>query len=310
MDKPVPGWLRCRPMLRPTLVALALVVASASALASAEETPISQATEAWELGKLPQAGKLYEAAIVGGGLTPTDTLAAFVRVGAWKASIGKADLALNSLRNAAIIDPEFQCPTLGGPRVKQLCDKAKKEAAGLEKLALAVEAPEGIKFEADLGLGATLPESLAPLFEAISLAVEDRPGHVVHAEERPLGDLGGSGAKGATARLDFKVPAAEITPGATLRVRVAVLDSQKNEWARANATVRVAARTAPPPTTEAPPPPPPPPSKGFWHGPWPYVVGGAILVSAAVTIAVAASSGGGDTVTLHAPTWQTASSSR
>ena len=194
--------------------------------------------------------------------------------------------------------------------MKQLCEKARKEAAGLEKLTLSVEAPEGIKMETDLALAATLPESLAPLFEAISLAVEDRPGHVVHAEEHALGDVGGGGGKGAVARLELTVPAAEIPPGATLRVRVAVLDAQKNEWARASSNVRVSARTLPPPTTEAPPPPPPPPSKGFWHGPWPYVVGGAILASAVVTIAVAASAGGGDTVTLHAPTWQTASFSR
>jgi hypothetical protein len=288
----------------------ALLVTGAPALALAQETPISQATEAWELGKLPQAGKLYEAALAGGGLTPSDTLAAFVRVGAWRASLGKNDLALNALRNAAIIDPDFECPTLGGPRVKQLCEKARKEAAGLEKLALAVEAPEGLKMETDLALAATLPESLAPLFEAISLAVEDRPGHVVHAEERPLGDVGGAGGKGASARLEFKVPAVEIPPGATLRIRVAVLDAQKNEWARATASTRVSARTLPPPTTEAPPPPPPPPSKGFWHGPWPYVVGGGILATAIVSIAVAASAGGGDTVTVHAPTWQAASFSR
>ncbi len=167
-----------------------------------------------------------------------------------------------------------------------------------------------MKTDTDLVLAATLPESLAPLFEAMSLAVEDRPGHVVHAEERPLGDVGGSAGKGASARLEFTIPAAEIPVGSTLRVRVAVLDAQKNEWARASSNVRVAARSLPPPTVEAPSPPPPPPSRGFWHGPWPYVVGGAILASAVVTIAVAASAGGGDTVTLHAPTWQAASFSR
>jgi hypothetical protein len=287
-------------------VGVAALVLGWSGGARAQETPISKATEAWELGHLAQAGKLYEEALAGGGLTPSDTLAAFVRVGAWRATQGKTDLALSALRNAAIIDPDFECPALGGPRAKPLCERARKEAAGQEKLALSIEAPEGVKHGVDVPIAATLPETLAPLFDSVALAVEDKPGNVVHAEEKPLGEAG-TPTKAASARVEFKVPAAEVPAGATLRVRVSVLDAQKNEWARANTTIRVAAKALPPaPPIEpaAPPPPPPPKSSAFWHGSWPYVIGGAILASAAVTIAVAASSGGGDTVTLHAPTWQ------
>lgn len=310
MDKVIRGslgWAAMAPRFFVCLAA-ALLLFGVPARAFGQETPISKATEAWELGRLAPAGKLYEAALAGGGLNPTDTLDAFVRVGAWHAVAGQSALALNALRKAAIIDPDFECPKLAGARAKPLCERARKEAAGRNKLMLSIEAPEGVKHDTDVSVAVTLPESLAPLFEAISLAVEDRPGHVVHAEEKPLSDGSDNAVSG---RVEFEVPAAELTAGSTLNLRALVRDAQKNEWARASATLRVSARALPPAPPPEPAPPPPPVAKtGFWHGPWPYVVGGSILASAIVTIAVAASSGGGDAVRLHAPTWQTASFSR
>jgi hypothetical protein len=36
----------------------------------------------------------------------------------------------------------------------------------------------------------------------------------------------------------------------------------------------------------APPPPPPEEPEGFWDGPWPWVIGGALVVGAGVTTGV------------------------
>lgn len=276
-------------------VALAALLALASTPAGAQETPISSAAEAWEVGEIEQAGALYEQALAGGGLAPSDTLTAYVRIGVWRAATKKNDAALSAFRNAAIIDPQFAYPGEAGPSAKPIYEKARAEAAGKGKLEVVVEVPAEVKTGAPFTVGASVPEGLVLLFETMSLQVEDRPGHVVHRAEM-----------GAETEVRFEVPGAVAPAAASLTVRVAAVDPQKNEWARTTRTIKVAAAAAPAPVTVLFPEKKKGKSKGFWSSPWPYVVGGAVVVAASsIAIGVAAGSRS-NVVSVNAPTWQAA----
>jgi hypothetical protein len=264
-----------------------------------ETTPIAAAEEAWTVGDIGKAGKLYEKALAEGGLSASDTLAAFVRVGAWYAATGKRDAAIHAFRNAAIIDPSFAYPDEAGPKGKPLYESARKEAAG-QALEITVEAPKKLEPAHSFEVQATVPEALAPLFDALAIHVEDKPGDVVHVEEKAL----------ETNQVKFEVPASAAVAGRKLEVRVSALGPQKNEWVRRTLRIPVAAPpAAPEPVAALPPKPVTTEQPGFFATKWPYLAGGAAaLVAVGVIVAVVA--GGSNVVTVNAPTWQTAGYSR
>lgn len=285
------------------LLALSTFVAALSAHADEPPpNPIATAEEAWAVGEVAKAGKLYEQALGQGGLSPSDTLDAFVRVGAWRASTGNNQAALNAFRNAALIDPSFEYPDKAGPKGKPLYERARKEAEGQGKLIIEVQAPAKVKAGEGFHVDATVPEALVPLFESVAIHVEDRPGNVTHAAEKP-----------AEAKLGFDVPAGAATAGRNLDVRISVLDAQKNEWARGSVKIAVgtpvAAALAPVPIV-APVTAPPEQKRGFLATKWPFLLGGAaVLVAGVIVVGVVASSRS-NVVTVNAPTWQTTAISR
>lgn len=290
-------------MRRALSLAGALLVASLASSASAQEDaplpPIAAATEAWEVGEIDKAGKLYEDALKQGGLTPSDTMAAFVRVGVWRASKGKTDAALNAFRNAAVIDPNFELPKEAPARSKAVYDRARKEAEGQPPLVVDVKAPEAPLAPGEpFHVVGSLPEPMVPFFDALSVKVADKQGTVVHAEELP-----------ADSAVDFTIPGDVVKAGQSLTVEVSALDPQHNEWARAVATVK--AKKPPPPVIDEPAAPPPPPETApFWSTKWPFVVGGAALLTVGVIVVATVAAGGSDVATVGAPSWQALSNSR
>ena len=282
-----------------SLAALLMLAPAGGMAQEEEEAAIARATEAWVVGEISKAGELYEQALAEGGLSPSDTLTAYVRIGVWRAAVGKKEGALSAFRNASIIDPEFEYPGEAGPTAKPIYEQARTEAAGQGKLEVVVKLPTEVKSGQGFTVGAGMAETLLPLFETMTVHVEDRPGHVVHEAEQPI-----------EANMRFDVPGGVAPTAASLTVRVAAVDPQKNEWARTTRTLKVVAAAAPV-VDEAPPKPKPVKrSKGFWSSPWPYVIGGAAAVVASGVAVGVVFGTRSNVVSVNAPAWQTATFSQ
>jgi hypothetical protein len=262
-----------------------------------EVRPFAAASDAWATGEIPKAGPLYEEALKQGGLSPAETLVAFIRVGVYRAGAGKADAALNAFRNAALLDPEFEYPAEGGARGKLIAQKARAAAQGQPRVAVEVEAPEKVEGGEDFEVVAKLPDTLVPLFEALRVEVADRSGRRLHQEDLP-----------PVPETRFTIPGKVLRPGAALVITVIAVDPQHNEWARSEVSSRV--KSAPLAPIAPPPPPPPPPKPSVWSTPMPYAVGGAVVLVATVILVATVAGGGSDVAHLDAPAWRAPDNSR
>jgi hypothetical protein len=281
---------------------LGAILLVAPAVVQAEEVqPIAAAEEAWAMGETAKAGKLYEAALREGGLPPSDTIAALVRSGAYKASKNDPKGALSAFRMAVIIDPTYEYPAQAGPKGKALYESAQKEASSQAPLAIELKAPEKLKPEEPFEVTAALPEQFAPLFDALSIRVEDGSGAVLHSEE-----------KASEASVTFEVPGSVAKPATTLEVRVTAVGQQKNEWVRSvlRFTIDAPKKAAPIVAVEKAPPPARA-EKGFFQTKWPFVIGGGVVaVAAAVVAVVVVTSSSPTAVSINAPTWQSSAGLR
>lgn len=256
---------------------------------------LAEAAEKWEQGALTDAAPLYEKALAQGGLFPPDVVIAYARIGTVAAASGKREAALSAFRVAAVIDPAFQLPAESGPIAKKLYEEARKQAQKQGgKLEISVEAPEKVDASKTFSVIAKVPEAFAPVVEKIGIEVRET------TAKTPAW----RGDQASVAQVSFDVPAKAVPGGTTLVVRVSALDQHGNRWAIADARVKVREGK----TVEAEPAAPVPTDEGdkkkggsFWGGPWPYVIGGAILVGAATTYFLTRPA---NNVTVGAPAWK------
>ncbi|MCC6646416.1 MAG: hypothetical protein IT374_12700 [Polyangiaceae bacterium] len=267
------------PSLRVTTAALlaALCISTSPHLACAEDkTFLAQAAEKWEQGAITEAAPLYEKALSQGGMFPPDVVLAHARIGTVHAAVGKKEAAMNAFRVAAVIDPEFQLPAESGPVAKKLYEEARKQAQKQGgKLTVTVEAPERVDAQKGFTVTAKLPEAFAPVVDKIGVEVRDT------ATQKP----GWRADQAATAQITFEVPAKHVPGGTTLIVRVSALDPSGNRWAMADTKVRV--REGKPEIVAAPEGPADKDEKskskkGFFAGPWPYAIAGAVVLAGIV----------------------------
>lgn len=259
-------------------VLAALCIAAAPEVARADDkTFLAQAAEKWEQGAITDAAPLYEKALSQGGMFPPDVVLAHARIGTVHAASGKREAALNAFRVAAVIDPAFQLPAESGPVAKKLYEEARKQAQKQGgKLEISVEAPERVDAQKGFTVVAKLPEAFAPVVDKVGVEVRDT------ATQKP----GWKADQAATAQVTFDVPAKHVPGGTTLIVRVSALDGSGNRWALADAKVRV--KEGKPEVVVADPPPEkdekdkPTKKGGFFSGPWPYAIAGAIVLAGVV----------------------------
>lgn len=287
--------------LLPCFLGVALLSSTPAFAQSDDVQPIAAAEEAWAMGEIAKAGKLYEQALVDGGLPPSDTIAALVRAGAYRASKNNAQGALSAFRMAVIIDPTYEYPEQASAKGKALYERAKKEASSQVPLAIELTGPKKLKAEEPFEVTAALPEQYALLFEALAIRVDDGSGTALHTEEKP-----------SDASVTFEIPGSAAQPGSSIEVRVSAIGQQKNEWVRSvlRFTIEAPKQVAPEPAP-APAPPPPPAEKGFFQTKWPFVIGGGVVaVAAAVVVVAVVASSSPTAVNINAPTWQSSAGLR
>ncbi|WP_394837851.1 hypothetical protein LVJ94_13145 [Pendulispora rubella] len=253
---------------------------------------LDRAQAAWGRGDFDVAEAQFAEALEQGGLPRKDLLKAHVYLGAARAVLGKRDRALAAFRIAATLDPSFKVPSEAGKKATLIADTARKQHG--QPVALQMEAPAdtsvGRPFRVEVALsGAAGSQTIT----RVMLAVGEGPTASYRTEQA------------ASAHIAFDVPGRIATDGAALSVRVSGLDARGNEWVSSESNVRVESEgqgPTPLPLAAVPPPPsanepaksgfrvataPAPKDNadhdskgGFWSSPWPYIIGGAVLVGA------------------------------
>jgi hypothetical protein len=258
-----------------------------------------QADTSWHQGELEKAKEQYEQALAAGGLEPGDVVIAHSRVGVVKAALNDTNGALSAFRVCSAIDPNFQLPAESGPKAKKLFEQARKEAQaqGGEKLSLTLKAPDTIPSKQGFTLETEIPPGFAVLVSEVVVAIED-----------PVTGKKWKRKKSAEPSLTFDFPKRVAMPGARLKVRASAVDAQNNAWTITDGKIRVEGlRGGAEGGMEDEPVPEPvkPPEKdkdsGFFSGPLPWIIGGALVVGGIVAFAITRKP---DEVSVGAPSWK------
>lgn len=286
-------------------MAWVVVILCIAGPASADESLLMQAAKAWDAADLNTAGQLYEKALNQGGLYPSDVLVAYSRLGTVQAAMGQQNAALSSFRVAAALDPAFELPSEAGPKAKQIYKKARQEAGKQGgKLEVTAEVPSSSQPGQSFTVTAHLPEAFVPLIDSVGISVRDPsvPSMKAFTAKKP-----------AASQVTFDVPGKTSISGASLLVRVDALDQHGNRWASNESRVKVDQKNAAGPIVSKEPSPFDDEDKdkekdkgkskggGFWSSPWPWVIGGAIVVGSVATYFMTRPS---DEVNVTAPQWR------
>jgi hypothetical protein len=268
---------KLRGALAASAVALFVCALAPPANADANPTSLSRGRDAWERGDVSAAESAYKSAIEKGELSPSEVVESYVRIGCARVLLGKRDQALNAFRAAAVLDPTFAVPDEAGQKATQLANQAKKDVSKYGGISLSLTAPEKVATGKSFFVSVELDRAHVSIVKRLAvIAKEGTSGKEYKHDE-------------ATAEhVDFEIPADMALPSASLTVRIDALDSYNNRIATQTARVKVpddgkgpvvAAGTT---TTPGKSNPPGQDDKkgGFWSTPWPYVIGGAVLIGA------------------------------
>jgi hypothetical protein len=237
------------------------------------------ARKAWAEGEFAKAESMYREALSRGGFEPKETLECWVYLGVTRAVLGKRDLAVSAFRQAAFIDPHFQIPSEGGKKAVHLATEVRTQQVGFGQLLPKLEAPFEVPPGAAFTVRVTMDPAHTALVTRLGLVVKDgTTGKSFQFEHEPEESV------------KFTVPQSMAVPGSRLVVRVDALDASDNKLATTEARVGVKGAAAGAPIASASPSEKDGATKkGFWSSPWPWVVGGAVIVAAGATaIGVAA----------------------
>ncbi len=282
------------------LVLLILISGVPAAAQSGEKRSLLlEASQAWDSADLNAAAELYDQALKQGGMFPADVLVAYVRIGTVSAAKGQNNAALSAFRVAAALDPNFELPSEAGPKARAIYKQARKDAEQQGgKLEITAEVPSQSAPDAEFVVVAKIDEAFAPLIVDVGITVQDPS--VSTSTIKPW-----STKKPADTKVQFEVPGKVVMAGANLLVRVDALDAHGNRWASTQARVKVDAssdpdrfallETKPEKKKEQNG------SGGFWASPWPWVIGGALIVGGTATYFIVRPN---DEVLVSAPAWK------
>lgn len=245
---------------------------------SSSNRTLDKARAAWDNADFDIAPALYETAIEVGGLSKSDLVDAYGRMGAALAINGKKKPAIEAFRKAALLDPDFQLPPEAGKKATALAKVAKRQQARVGSLTIVLQVADEVDSGEPFSVDVTVSPPHPPLVDTLSFSARDSLAG--HAYERTTP---------ADAHVHFDVPTRMTLPEATLVVQVKAHDAHDNELWITEKRVHVAKPLpAPSPAPIAALEPGPAPrhhheepesSGGFWHTAWPYIIGGAALAA-------------------------------
>ncbi len=254
---------------------------------AAGQSALARARVSWDKGDYDVAEPLYAEAIDTGGLTPVDTLDAYVHLGCARAVLGKKAGALAAFKMAALLDVHFDVPAEAGKRAATAADQARDLQARTGPLVLHAAIPDAVAAGSSAHVDVTLDAGHASLpGSRLGIHASDRDGRASHVD-----------SVRAARAASFDLPAALSLPSATLRVRVDWLDGHANRLASLEESIHVKPLSA----TDSTPAlaigatgaraPDDGRGRGFWHTAWPYILGSAALAAGGVAVYFAGRSG-------------------
>ncbi len=270
-------------LLRILPLAVASIVTLSAVSAWADDKPpgaaaLARARGAWERGEADIAEASYREAIEQGGLAPDEVREGYIRLGAARAVLGRKDQSINAFRAAAVLDSEFAVPAEAGKKAAQYAAQAKKDVAKIGALSFAAQFPDKVESQTPFKVKVQLDAAHVGVVKGIVITAKD-----------------GSGGKDYSKReapketLELEVPSSIAIAGSTVAVRVDAIDGRNNRLASADGRVQVIGEAAPAAALAEVPKKAdtPPPKRGggsIWSSPWPYVVGGLVLVGTGAAV--------------------------
>jgi hypothetical protein len=239
---------------------------------------LERAAAAWDNADYDLVPGLYEKALEGGNLARAEVVGAYARTGAAFAVTGKTRKALAALRTAALLDPAFTLPSEAGKKAAALAERARREQARVGSLTVTADAADPVEPGKSFAVEVTLAPPGVTLVDAVGIEVRDALAPRRYEMQAT-----------ASARTRFDVPVRMALPDASLLVRVRARDAHGNELAMTERRVHVTSGKPVAVTPRVAPgrialggdhaEHPSSSSGGFWHSPWPYVLGGVTLAA-------------------------------
>jgi hypothetical protein len=265
---------------------MAIVPSLAHAQEGTTTTPIEEAgpaafargQSAWDKKEYDRAETSYQEAIEQGGLGPEEVREAYVKLGSARALRGKNDAAVRAFRAAAVLE-DFKIPAQLRANQAKLAEQAKRDVQrlGIGAMSFTAQAPDKTAPARAFNVKVTLDEKHVKVVSFISMSVRESGGKNLNKQEAPAETL------------EIEVPAHMAPPGAQITVRVDALDKYKNRLATAEARVTVDSTVEPSAkidiesttkkvdTVSR---------KSIFSTPWPYVIGGIVLLGAGAAFVV------------------------
>jgi len=245
------------------------------------QSPLEDALADYEQAHFDSAFESFERALDSGGLGPQQLAQVYLHLGALHAIRGQLALARDAFVVALAIDPSLEPPRDLGPRHRGSFYEAQRIRSG-RSFALSLRAPESVRRDQHLQLGVSL---------------SDAPESVVTSIEVRATDAAGGAAWSRRVEPDatmFAIDPSDWTTDALL-VTVNALDTRGNVLALASLTLTARAPDSSTETSELSVTPVLLASElrpaghddaSFFAEPWFWIVVGALLVGAAVTLGV------------------------
>jgi hypothetical protein len=262
------------------------------------EPVYTRANAAWARGEFDVAEALYHEALEQGGLSRAETLHSYVYMASARAVQGKRDQAMSAFRQAVLIDPSFVLPSEAGKKAKALGEQVRARDGRNGPFVMVALIPTRVSSGNAFAIGVQMDASRAALLTKVGLSVTSGMSGGAYQFEEDVPTPTGEN----TVKMKFDVPARMAMPGTEVHVKLAGLDPHDNELVTTEGHVTVAQGTGEAGIVAASPTPDDHENKlekkkgGFWSSPFPYIIGGLILVGAGVGVYFATRPG--DDVTL------------
>ncbi len=247
----------------------------ATAPATADQSPAAAAfargQSAWEKKEYDRVESAYQEAIESGGLGPDEVREAYVRLGSARALRGKNDAAVRAFRAAAVLDDFKIPPQLKAPQAK-LAEQAKKDVQkmGIAAMTFTLTAPANVPPAKPFTVKVALDDRHVPVVSYIALTVKESTSNKsITKQEAPKESL------------ELEVPAYLAPSGGQITVRVDALDKYKNRLASSESRVAVDFSETNSVSLNddiARPKESGGRGKSIFSTPWPYVIGGLVIV--------------------------------
>ncbi len=240
---------------------------------------LASARSSWEQGSLEEAAVLYQSALDAGKLTADEWIEAHTHLGTVTFATGKLDQAKHHFAVAAMVDPNFLLPAEASRRANDFATAQRKAAEAGGKLDLILRPPGSATAGQPVRVDIRLKRDALTIVKKVELTIE--------AGKRRLGKQ----VLGAKPELELQVTAAAFPKNSQLQIIVRALDEHESTLVSrvANIAIEGGGPVLADPVTGLPKDPSTTKKgkgKSFWATPWPYIIGGTLLVSGGITLIV------------------------